>query len=232
MEGELVLEVGCGSGRFTTHAADIGATIVSCDLSSAVEASYRTNGYRDNVLIVQADIFGMPFERGSFDRAFCFGVLQHTPDPRRAFMGLIPFLRSGGHLATDIYLKSLVHWVLQTKYYVRPLVRHLSPEKLYSWTKKYVDAMWPLCRLIRKIPRTGYALNWRLLVADYSSTLLDAPDDVLREWAYLDTFDMLSPLYDQPQTLKTFKRWHIDAGLGQTELHYGYNGIEGRGIKP
>jgi ubiquinone/menaquinone biosynthesis C-methylase UbiE len=34
------------------------------------------------VLIVQADVFAMPFRAGTFDRIFCFGMLQHTPDPR------------------------------------------------------------------------------------------------------------------------------------------------------
>tara|TARA_B100000676_G_C17914223_1_gene751743 strand:- start:66 stop:194 length:129 start_codon:yes stop_codon:yes gene_type:complete len=37
------------------------------------------------VLIVQGDIYAMPFRQGSADRVFCFGVLQHTPEPQRSF---------------------------------------------------------------------------------------------------------------------------------------------------
>jgi hypothetical protein len=44
--------------------------------------------------------------------------------------------------------------------------------------------------------------------------------------------DMLSPMYDLPQTLKTFTRWHHEAGLVDIDVHYGFNGIEGRGKKP
>src|SRR6185437_13115762 len=68
LTGELILEVGSGSGRFTEQAAHTGATVVSLDYSYAVDANYASNGARDNVLIVQADVFAMPFRAGQFDR--------------------------------------------------------------------------------------------------------------------------------------------------------------------
>ena len=68
-------------------------------------------------------------------------------------------------------------------------------------------------------------LNWRLLIADYSREL-PTDDELLREWAYLDTFDMLSPRFDFPQTKETARRWCHEAGLADVEVSYGYNGIE------
>jgi hypothetical protein len=56
-------------------------------------------------------------------------------------------------------------------------------------------------------------------------------DDVLKEWAILDTFDMLSPRYDNPQTIDNVREWFERAGLLDIDVHYGYNGIEGRGTK-
>jgi len=94
MHGELILEVGSGSGRFTEQAAKTGATVVSLDYSYAVDANYASNGARDNVLIVQADVFAMPFRPQTFDRLFCFGMLQHTPSPSRAFAALPKLLPS------------------------------------------------------------------------------------------------------------------------------------------
>lgn len=232
LTGEVILEVGSGSGRFTREALKTGATIVSLDYSDAVEANRKSNGDADNLLIVQASVFEMPFRTGTFDRALCFGVLQHTPDPEQAFRSIVGQLKPGGCIASDIYIKDLRHWLLQTKYWVRPFVRKDNPEQLYRSLKSYVDVMWPLARLVRKIPKIGYAINWRLLVADYSRLLPDASDDVLREWAYLDTFDMLSPEFDKPQTVKTFRQWHERAGLVEIDVHKGYNGVEGRGRKP
>src|SRR6185437_11529200 len=75
LTGELILEVGSGSGRFTEQAVSTGATVVSLDYSYAVEANFASNGARSNLLIVQADIFAMPFRPNTFDRVFCFGVL-------------------------------------------------------------------------------------------------------------------------------------------------------------
>jgi SAM-dependent methyltransferase len=231
LRGDLILEVGSGSGRFTAAALATGATVVSLDYSHAVEANYRSNGNHENVLVVQASVYEMPFSVDLFDKAFCFGVLQHTPDPRSAFMSIVQHLCPGGKVAADIYAKTFRQWLLNTKYWVRPFINRKDPQTLYASLKRYVDSMWPLARIIRRIPGIGHTINWRLLIADYARLLPHADDATLKEWAYLDTFDMLSPMYDKPQTLRRFRRWFCEAGLDQVDVHYGYNGIEGRGIK-
>jgi SAM-dependent methyltransferase len=230
LAGELVLEVGSGSGRFTTQALDTGAMVCSLDYSKAVEANYQSNGHRDNLLLVQASVYAMPFV-GGFDKAFCFGVLQHTPDPRAAFLAMVDQVRPGGSVSCDIYELRLAT-LLTTKYWVRPFTRRMPPDKLYRRVTAYVDFMWPLARRLRRIPGIGKSLNWALLVADYSRLLPGADDATLKQWAYLDTFDMLSPAHDHPETLGGFRRWFREAGLTDIEAHYGYNGIEGRGRKP
>ena len=227
LSGEVILEVGSGAGRFTEQAASTGAFVVSMDYSAAVDANYQSNGAKPNVLIVQGDVYQMPFRRGFFDKLFCFGMLQHTPDVLKTFQALPPMLKPGGELVVDVYKKTLPGMLLQTKYYVRPLTRHIPPARLYRLTKKWVDVMWPLSRAIGRIPRIGHSINWRLLVADYSFAGVSGA--LLKEWAYLDTFDMLSPRYDSPQTLRTIRRWFAAARLEDVEVRNGYNGIEGRG---
>jgi uncharacterized protein YbaR (Trm112 family)/SAM-dependent methyltransferase len=228
--GQTILEVGSGAGRFTDPAASTGAFVVSLDYSYAVDANYQMNGERENVLIVQGDVYSMPVRTDRFDKVFCFGMLQHTPRVRDAFLALPPHLRDGGQLVVDVYKKTITTTLLATKYWVRPLTRHMEPARLYRLTQRWVDLMWPFCSVIGTIPRIGRALNWRLLVADYRG--LGLHGDVLREWAYLDTFDMLSPRYDEPQTSDTVRRWFRDAGLIDTEVRNGANGITGKGTKP
>jgi SAM-dependent methyltransferase len=226
MSGELVLEAGSGSGRFTEVISATGAMVVSFDYSMAVEANDASNGQRENVLIVQADIFQMPFRPGTFDRVCCLGVLQHTPDPARAFASLPPMLKPGGAVAVDVYRKPWgIRRLTSTKYLVRPLTRRIPPRKLYAWVERYVKALWPISRFLPK------RLSWKLLIADYRG-IYDLPSDTLREWAVLDTFDMLAPAYDAPQDLETVRQWCADAGLVECEAHYGYNGIEARGRVP
>ena len=229
LEGQKILEVGSGSGRFTEQAADTGALAVSLDYSYAVDANYACNGSRPNVLIVQGDILAMPFRPGTFDKLFCFGMLQHTPDPAAAFAALPQFLKPGGELCADIYKATLFRTVLQTKYWVRPFTRKLDPDRLYARVKMWVDLMWPLAAVIRKLPK-GYAINWRLLVADYSC--LGLQGQMLKEWSYLDTFDMLAPRYDRPATFGTFRQWAVKAGLTDIDTEYATQGVVLRARAP
>ena len=90
--------------------------------------------------------------------------------------------------------------------------------------------MWPLAKLITKLPY-GRNINWLLFIADYKG-MFDLEDKMLRQWAILDTFDMLSPAYDYPQHIETIKGWFQDNNLENIDIHYGYNGIEARATKP
>jgi hypothetical protein len=138
-------------------------------------------------------------------------------------------LKEGGELVVDVYRRTKFH----TKYVARGLTtrlfRHTSPEKAYSLTRRWVDLMWPLSKRISRMPRYGPKINWLLLVPDYSKQ--GVKGNLMKEWAYLDAFDMLAPSYDSPQTIATIKQWFKEANMGNVIVKYGYNGIEGRGKK-
>ena len=226
LEGEIILEVGSGSGRFTGHAASTKAMVISMDYSFAVEANYKSNGDKENVFIVQGDIYKMPFRRNYFDKLFCIGVLQHTPDPHKSFMSLPQFLKKDGKLVIDMY-KKMLRTLINTKYWVRPFTKDIEPQKLYNGVVKYINFMWPFFKIVSKIPKIGRQINWQFLIPDYTKYGLKG--EALKEWAILDCYDMLSPQYDYPQSLRTMKKWFEEAKLKDIDVHYGYNGIEGRG---
>lgn len=229
LNGQLIIEAGCGSGRFTEQVVKTNAMVISFDYSSAVKATYEANKENENLLIVQASIYEMPLKDQIADKLFCFGVLQHTPNPELSFKCLSEKVRPGGRIAADIY-KLTILTLFKTKYWIRPLTRQLNKEKLYKFCHAYVDMLWPIAKLNRKLfPKIGRKINWQLLIPDYSQHDLD--DTGLKEWAYLDIFDMLSPAYDKPKTLATFKNWFERYGFTDIDVHYGYNGIEGRATK-
>src|SRR5690606_34845273 len=89
LKGRLVLEAGCGAGRFTRLMAEMGARLVAFDYSSAVDVSRENNIKFSDTAFLQCDIFDMPFREGAFDFVFCHGVLQHTPNPEQAFRALV-----------------------------------------------------------------------------------------------------------------------------------------------
>lgn len=230
LHGEVLLEAGSGSGRFTEHAISTGAMVISFDYSNAVDANYKNNGHFENVLIVQANIYEMPFHRGYFDKVFCIGVIQHTPNPEEAFLCLSERLKSKGNIVIDAYQK-LVWWkhIFETKYWVRPILKKVPSATLYHFCEKWVNLWWGVTGLFWKI--TGRrTLSWFLLMADYRG-VYPLSEDMHKEWAILDTFDMLSPAYDFPQTIQSVESWFKRANMVGVEVKYGYNGIEGHGSK-
>jgi SAM-dependent methyltransferase len=66
--GKLVLDAGCGNGRYAKLANDWGARVVCVDISTAVEIAQSNVGTRPDVAVVQADLFKLPFKPGLFVR--------------------------------------------------------------------------------------------------------------------------------------------------------------------
>ncbi len=231
--GEKILEVGSGSGRFTEQLIKKGAFIASFDASVAVEANYASHGNNPNVLIVQADIYNLPFRDAYFDKLVCIGVLQHTPNPQKSIQSIVAKVRRGGHCAMDIYRRHVWYrHMWNTRFWARPFVRGMTPERLYALCSTYINFMWPLACLITKLPY-GRSINQKLLIPELmtSGKYKKFPNSLHREWAILHLFDWLNPTYDQPQHIETFHRWLTEAGLDNVETNFGYGGIEGRGIR-
>jgi hypothetical protein len=87
-----------------------------------------------------------------------------------------------------------------------------------------------ISKTLGRVPLIGRALKRIVCVADYTG-IFPLSDKQLKEWALLDTFDMLAPTYDNPQSAATVRRWFEQAGLEGIEIgHWGH--LVGRGIKP
>ncbi len=230
---EKILEVGCGSGRFTEQLLKKKAFIASFDASVAVEANYASHGNNPLVLIVQADIYNLPFRDGYFDRMVCIGVLQHTPNPRQSITAIVTKVRVGGSCVMDIYRRhKWYRQIFNTRFWVRPFVKNMKPEKLYRLCTAYINVMWPFARLITHLPY-GRSINQKLLIPELmtSGKYKSFSNELHKQWALLHLFDWLNPTYDQPQHIQTFHQWLSEAGLREVETNFGYGGIEGRGIR-
>ena len=228
LAGKRVLDIGCGAGRFAEVALSTGADLVALDYSSAVDACWKNLGPNPRLNIVQGDVYHLPFKPGHFDFVYCFGVLQHTPFVEQAFMALPGQLRQGGRLAVDVYPKLLLN-VLWPKYWLRPLTKRMSSERLFRAVQLMVKLFLPISRLLGRIPLVGRKLRYAIPVANYEG-VFPLTQKQIKEWAILDTFDMLAPAHDHPQSARDLHEWLMSAGLDDVEV-FRAGHLVGRGAK-
>jgi SAM-dependent methyltransferase len=229
MAGRWTLDVGCGAGRFAEIARGTGARLVAVDYSSAVDACRQNLGPDPGLDVVQADVYRLPFRPQSFAFVYCFGVLQHTPDVHAAFAALVAQLAPAGRIAVDLYPRMALN-VLWPKYWLRPFTRRMSAERLFPLVTRMVDLLWPFSLVLGRVPRVGRRLRHALPIANYEGLLPLTPSQ-LKEWAVLDTFDMLAPAHDHPQTTATLHAWFEEQRLADIDV--GRRGlVVGRGRQP
>jgi len=227
LSGQDVLEVGSGAGRFTQVVlANTKARLWSVDYSSAVEANLRNNAAiaPDRLKLFQSSIYEMPFPDGSFDKVFCLGVLQHTPDFEASVRALVAKARPGGEIVVDFYPIRGWWTKLNAKYLLRPVTKRMPHDKLLERIDRNIDWLMGAHRALVRW-RMG-ALTRFLPIADLRYILPKAlSPEQAREWAVLDTFDMYSPEYDQPQRLE----WVADMmrRSGATVTFAGYVDVAG-----
>ena len=200
--GARVLDAGVGAGRFAECAARKGAQVFAIDLSEAIDAAYQNIGREQNVHLVQADIFAMPFREGTFDMAYSIGVLHHTPDPRRAFDCVAAAVRPGGSLAIYIY----------DRYGFRfgNLWRKVSTRIPHSLMAVITLAAIPLYYVYR-LPLLGKILQFVVPISQHPNW----------RWRWLNTFDWYTPKYQWGYLYPEIFRWFRENGFDEIEIFDG-----------
>ena len=70
--GELVVDLGCGSGRALLWNRDLGATMMGIDI-----APFFSQDARRDIDLLLADLRKLPFADNTFDKAWSLDVLEH-----------------------------------------------------------------------------------------------------------------------------------------------------------
>ena len=196
VEGRLILDVGCGMGRFADVVSRWGGRVVGVDLSRAVDAAQANIGERRNVVIFQADCFRLPFTHGTFDLIYSIGVLHHTPDCAKAFQALIPFLKPGGTIAVWVY-GHMGLWGQVADVYRQVTTR--LPHRLLYGMCQVADPLF----YVHRLPIIGLVTR----------TLLPTSMHPRPAWRVLDTFDWYSPTFQSKHSPVEVKGWFRAAGL-------------------
>lgn len=103
-----VLELGCGLGTDTTNFARAGAIVTAVDLSPVSAQLCRQRlevmGVDGTVLVGNIEELNTilpPDEQ--YDLIYSWGVIHHTPNPKKVIESLLPFLKEDGELRIMLY---------------------------------------------------------------------------------------------------------------------------------
>lgn len=239
--GKIVLDAGCGSGRYMDVVARLGAEVVGVDLSLAVEVAQENLGHLPNCHFIQADLFQLPFCDDAFDFFYSIGVLHHTPNTRQAFFHLMRTLKPEGEAAIWVYPRRRLTetfeyfpgresevLALDVNFRIperrAALVRRMAP--LLDWVMETSSSieravttrlpsswLYSLCHLAIPI----YYL-YRIPVFFPLRLVTKIAMDPDPEWRVLDTFDWYSPRYQWKHTYPEVRAWFEEGGMEEVAL--------------
>ncbi|MGO9469024.1 MAG: class I SAM-dependent methyltransferase [Isosphaeraceae bacterium] len=236
LDRAVVLDAGCGMGRYLRIAAESpAALIVGMDLSRSVAAARELTASESRIAILQGDLLRPPFAPATFDHIYSLGVIDHTPDPRATFLALAPLLKPGGRIVVWVYPRErrVVEWMMNAQ---RAVSTRL-PLGLLEWLCHMAAPLGALKRRLilsrqRIIQRMGVALHFVTIGVSMH------PDAEVR---VCDTLDWYAPKYLSRHTFDEVASWFAAAGLtdltdqsrDQVFFHQGQgNGINIAGRRP
>lgn len=112
-EGMTVLDLGCGSGAFTTFVAraagekgKVYALDIQANMLKQLENKLTKPENQDikNIKLIQSSAYELPFDDNYLDAVYMVAVLQEIPDRSRALQQVKRVLKPGGVLAvTELF---------------------------------------------------------------------------------------------------------------------------------
>jgi SAM-dependent methyltransferase len=217
LSGKLVLDAGCGSGRFAEIALSLGAKLIAIDYSSAVDAASR-NLNSEGLLISQGDLSQLPIPTESLDFIYCIGVLQHTKEPRKIVAELLRCLKPGGEITLTFYENSSWHVKFYAKYLIRPLTKRLPNRFLLAIIERTSVVWFPLTHFLFGLPYPlSRIIRFVTPIANYVEFEYESKERARAE-AILDTFDMLSPSFDKPIKKSEILDWVSNSKFKMSQL--------------
>ncbi len=194
LASRLVLDAGCGGGRYARLAGSHGARVIGVDLSAAVAKAAAVCSSLPQVLILQADLLDLPLAEAAFDFVYSIGVLHHTPDPRRAFGEIARRVKPGGRLAVWLYRRNTPpqEWLNSG---LRGVTMRLPTRVL--------EVICVGLGLIGSIPVLNRTLNKLINFSNHADWTLRV----------CDNFDWYAPRYQSHHSIDELKRWFVEEGF-------------------
>jgi SAM-dependent methyltransferase len=170
---EAMVDIGCGSGRWTRYLRNRAGHVDALDPSEAILKAATVHADLPHVRWTQARAEALPFADHTFDMALCIGVLHHLQEPVLALREAQRVVKPGGQLYFYMYYALEQRGRLyRSLFRVSDLVRravHRLPGRLKRTVCELIaiGVYLPLVSLARGMKAVGIRLWERMPLAYY-----------------------------------------------------------------
>ena len=158
-KNKKILDMGCGSGRFTLALASLGAKkVIGVDLGAeGIEVAKKTAklNHIKNVKFVEGSVLNLPFKNEEFDFVFCKGVLHHTGNLEKGLSEYYRVMKKSGMGFLYLYGSGGIFWNSRKK--MRKVMKLIPLE----YTIKVLDLIGMPSR------RTIFVDSWYVPIEDH-----------------------------------------------------------------
>lgn len=160
IKGKVVLDMGCGSGRYSIALSLLGAKkVYALDLFEQSFAAYRkiARGKGFNIEFREGNFHNLPYPGEYFDFIFCNGTMHHSTSIRKSLAEFKRVLKPGHKGFVYIYAKGGIFWDTRKK--MREIFRDIPP----GYTNEVLKIMFlPSNRFI-------FADTWHVPIEEHTS---------------------------------------------------------------
>lgn len=225
LRDKIVLEAGCGAGRFTEVMAPHCKELYTFDLSEAIDANFENN-QSDHITFFQGDILNIPFEDDIFDIVICLGVIQHTPDTKSAIEELWRVVKPGGHLIADHYRFRWAYYTTVIPFY-RFFLKKMDPKKSMKIVNRLINIFYPLHWKFRDSKLIKWLLGHLSPVLTNIEAFESKGYKFNRDMSLLETYDALTDYYKRLITRKELETMIVNLpNVSEYKLKKDGNGWE------
>jgi len=137
VRGNIGIDIGSGCGYDTYIMATNNplVKIVSLDISDGIYKSKELAMNLKNTRFIKGSALDMPIKGDTFDFAYSFGVLHHTPDPAKCVREIAKVIKKGAPIFLYLYENHadnfMKHSALKIVIFLRKITTKISPRILY-----------------------------------------------------------------------------------------------------
>jgi uncharacterized protein YbaR (Trm112 family) len=226
----VVLDAGCGAGRWAYEVARRGPRVVAVDLGFSVEVAARNTAALGRVACVQADLLDLPLVP-EIDWAYSLGVIHHVDRPLDTLRRVVSTTKAGAKTLLYVYYALDQRGPLfRALFGAVDFARRVTSRAPRPLTRLFSDLValgvyWPLARLSLALERAGSA---KAAAAVPLSWYAHRSFRVMRNDS-LDRFGTtLERRYTRAETIELLRSAGLDAPVISSEPPY-WHGV---GVRP